>query len=173
MTLFEQFIYGADGKPLFAVIPYEIYSRFREEIGSDSTSEDAGLRFVRLPHGGPKARLDVVKLVELLIREKIYEIPVNQRAQSYDKFPKDQKITLDPLIRRYFLGMKSPYVNTMQATNEVIESLVRTGIFERSKMKHEAFYRAINSVKLNKEKADEFLKKFAPLSENEKIILGV
>jgi hypothetical protein len=57
----------------------------------------------------------------------------------------------------------------MQATNELVDSLVRTGLFERSKMKHKAFFRAVNSLKLNLEKVPEFLKRFPPLTEEEKI----
>ena len=172
MKFSAQIIYGEDEQPLFAVLPYEAYVSLQHQVGSAVAFEDDGQRFVSVPHGGPKARLDVVRLVEFLAREKILEIPVNQRAQAYAKFPQDQQMTLDPLIRRDFLGLKSPYVNTMQATNELIDSLVRTGLFERSKMKHKAFFRAVNSVRLTLEKVPGFLERFPPLAEKEKIHLA-
>jgi hypothetical protein len=172
MKFSAQIIYGADEQPLFAVLPYEAYVSLQRQVGSAVAFEEGAQRFVRLPHAGPKGRLDVLRLVEFLTRANILEIAVNKRAQIYEKFPQDQQMTLDPLIRREFLGLKSPYVNTMQAINEVIDSLVQTGLFERSKMKHPAFFRAVNSVKLNVEKVAEFLGRFPPLAQEEKIQLA-
>lgn len=171
MSVPAQIIHDANEQPLFAVLPYQVYTELMQKAQLRSTPQEARLRFVRLPYGGPDARLDVLKLVEWMLREKIYEIPVNQRAQGYDKFPADQLLTLDPLIRRYFLKKDSPYINTMQATSEVIDTLEKTGLFERSRMKTPAFFRAVNSIKLNVEKAQAFICQFPPLTQEEMLVM--
>lgn len=171
MLVQEQVIRDVEGQPLFAVLPYKVYTELMKKAEVRNAPQEASLRFVRLPYGGPNARLDVLRLVEWMLREKIHEIPINQRAQAYNKFPENQLFTLDPLIRRYFLREDSPYINTMQATGEVIDALERTELFERSRIKTEAFFRSVNSIRLNVVKGEEFLGKFPTLTDDERLFI--
>ena len=78
------------------------------------------------------------------------------RAQAYDKFPSNQLDTLDPLIRREFLPANSPYQNTMQATTEVVDALVESGLFIRTKKHFEGFYRPVKALDVCHEAMNAF-----------------
>lgn len=159
-----QFILDQNEAPVFAVLPFAEYTRLignqnnpEEALGSPSLLS-ADRRFIRLPHGGPGAKLDVLAFVKWLEKRSIINMAVNQRAQTLDKFPHDQMSTLDPVIRTWFLPEGSPYKNTMQATTDVVDALVETGMFTRTKQVYEYFYRPVNAIEVNWEKATEFLK---------------
>lgn len=171
MLIQEQVIRDIEGQPLFAVLPYKNYIELVKQAKAETAPQEDIQRFVRLPYGGPGARLDVLRLVEFMLREGIDEMPINQRAQAYDKFPQEQLLTLDPLIRRYFLKEDSPYINTMQATSEVIDALERMELFERSQIKTAIFSRTVNSIKINIAKAKEFMEKFPALTVNERLLI--
>jgi hypothetical protein len=144
-----QFINGRDGRPQFAVIPYEDYRRMAK--ADDAAFERVCLLSpdrtkISLPNGGPGAYLDLRMLAGHFARHALESMAINQRAQTLDKFPYDQNNTLDPIIRRYMLVSDSPYKDTMQATTEVVDALVESGLFTRSKIKLPAFYRPVNAI---------------------------
>lgn len=174
----HQIISDQNGKPLFALIPYEEYVMLQKNLNerpaaqavSALLSED-GLR-ISLPNA-PGEHIDLVRLVDYCVRthqecmgsdddfdevRKEYgeSFPVNMRAQALANFDARQMGSLDPLIRAKFLSKNSPYRNTMQATTEVVNALVSTGIFHPTKRKFD-FYRPVNALDLNVEAAKEFL----------------
>ncbi|MDD2113824.1 hypothetical protein NP554_18780 [Pseudomonas asiatica] len=159
-----QLILDQNEAPIFAVLPYAEYTRLianqsnpKEALTAPSLlSEDR--RYIRLPHGGPGAKLDVVELLDWLNARAITDLAINQRAQTLDKFPQDQSMTLDPIIRRVFLPESSPYKNTMQAVAEVVDALVETGCFKRIKKSYPSFYRAVNALEIDWTEASQFLK---------------
>ncbi|WP_256824927.1 hypothetical protein [Pseudomonas kurunegalensis] len=160
-----QFILDQNEAPMFAVLPYAEYTRLIEnqsnpvEALSAPSLLSADRRFIRLPHGGPGAKLDVFKLLDWLNARAITDLAINQRAQTLDKFPQDQSMTLDPIIRRVFLGEGSPYKNTMQAVTEVVDALEETGYFKRTKKSYPSlFYRPVNALEIDWAKAAQFLK---------------
>lgn len=174
----HQIITDQEGKPLFALIPYEEYLMLQKQMNETRTastggsllSED-GLR-ISLPHA-PGEHIDLVRLVDYCVRthqvsmgadddldevRKEYgeSFPVNMRTQALANFDARQLGSLDPLIRAKFLSKNSPYRNTMQATTEVVNALVSTGIFVPTKRKFD-FYRPVNALDFNVEAAKEFL----------------
>jgi len=161
-----QFILDQNESPMFAVLPYAEYMRLianQNEVQDTANapsllSEDG--RYIRLPHGGPDAQLDIVELLLLLESKGITDLAINQRAQTLQKFPDEQADTLDPIIRRELLGKDSPYQNTMQAVTEVVDALVETGIFSRTKKSYSCFYRPVNALILDQEKASRFVKAY-------------
>jgi len=162
-----QFILDQNQKPLFAVLPFESYKKLIDHQDSASDlpshpsllSED-GMR-VRLPHGGPGAYIDLVRLVDYCMNASLVSMAINARQQALDKFSIDQIASLDPLIRMCFLPKDSPYRNTMQATTEVVDALVETGIFVRSKRSFDApnskYYRPVNALDFIVEAGERFL----------------
>jgi hypothetical protein len=173
-----QFIRSADGEPIFAVLPIAIYHSLRgDKTGSDlpktSPLLSADGRYVRLPNAGPNFHLDVLQLVDLFWRRGTTCIAIAQRAQTLDKFDEDQvRNGLDPLIRRLFLPESSPYRNTMQASNEVVDALVETGIFEPTMARFPAWYRPVKSLNINIEALQEFIQKHGPLDPKNQIDIG-
>ncbi|TWI52975.1 hypothetical protein IQ22_02810 [Pseudomonas duriflava] len=154
-----QFIHDKEGNPVFAVLPIDSYRRI---VSGDSalqaeavvkpsllTEEDL---MIKLPYAGPVGFLDIRQLVKYLDSKGIRDLAINQRAQKLDKYPEEQKMTLDPIIRRDFLPANSPYRNTMQATAEVVDALVESGFFRRTKKKYPFFARAVNALELVEEK---------------------
>lgn len=149
-----QFIHGDDGEAVFAVMPIGMY---RNLIAGGARSEASASNhpllneeqtMIKLPYGGPNAYLHVPDLLAYLKDHGITHLAINQRAQTLDKFPPEQSMTLDPIIRREFLG-DLRYKNTMQATTEVIDALVSTGHFRRIKQRYEGmFNRAVNALEV-------------------------
>ncbi|QVW25356.1 hypothetical protein KJF94_07215 [Pseudomonas hormoni] len=149
-----QFIHGESGEAVFAVLPIDDY---RALIAGGSASESPSRlnpllneeqTMIKLPYGGPNAYLSVPELLDYLRKHEIQHLAVNQRAQTLDKFPDNQLMTLDPIIRREFLG-DLRYKNTMQATNEVVDALVATGKFRRCKQRYEGiFSRPVNALEV-------------------------
>jgi hypothetical protein len=160
-----QFIVDEASNPLFAVVPYQDYLNLTANQGEDGTlpsgpsllSSD-GLT-IRLPYGGPGASIAVLDFLEMWFQSATDDMAINQRAQSFDKFPDDQRCTLDPVIRRSFLPENSPYKNTMQATTDVVEALLETGLFSRISKKYPYFYRPVKAIKIDWPLAIEFMKK--------------
>lgn len=173
-----QFIHSADGQPLFAVVPMAIYQTLVDNNLSENLPKTASLlsadgRYVRLPNAGPNFHLDVLRLADLFERRGTTCIAIAQRAQTLDKFDEEQaRNGLDPLIRRLFLPENSPYRNTMQASNEVVDALVQTGIFEPTMAKFPAWYRPVKSLKINEKELQEFIQKHGPLDCKEQIDTG-
>lgn len=149
-----QFIHGDNGEAVFAVMPIEMYRALiaggsRSEASASShplLNEDQTM--IKLPYGGTNAYLHVPDLLKYLKEHGIKNLAINQRAQTLDKFPEEQQMTLDPIIRREFLG-DLRYRNTMQATTEVVDALVATGHFRRIKQRYEGmFLRAVNALEV-------------------------
>ncbi|WP_460421856.1 hypothetical protein [Pseudomonas sp. ZL2] len=160
-----QFILDQNEAPIFAVLPYAEYTRLVENqrTGAEAPLSPSLLspdgRYIRLPHGGPGAKLDVLAFVKWLEKRSIVNMAINQRAQTLDKFPANQSGTLDPVIRSFFLPQNSPYKNTMQATTDVVDALVETGVFTRIKQSYEYFYRPVNAIEVNWKEAIKFMEK--------------
>ena len=165
MSLRYQYINGADGQPAFVVIPYAEFSRDQsqveakshEEFASDSLLSADGL-FVRLPHGGPDARMDLRQFIDAWVRRgTISVLAIYKKQQAYEKFKNEAQNGLDAILRRCFLPKDSPYINTMQATTAVVDALVETGVFSQSLESMPGFYRPVQCIRINDEKAVEFL----------------
>lgn len=160
-----QFINGPDGTPAFAVIPYADFLALegRDEgnttSSSDSLLSEDGL-YITLPHGGPGARLDLRQFIDAWVRRgTISVLAVNKRQQGLSKFTGDAANSLDPILRRCFLPEGSPYVNSMQATTPVVDALVETGVFHKTVQHMPGFYRAVQCIAIDEDKAREFLRK--------------
>jgi len=158
-----QLILNDQEKPVFAVLPYTTYLELIKgkdvpddlSIATSLISPD-GLK-IRLPHGGPGAEIDLVRLVDYCRQSSMVSMAVNARQQTLDKFDSKQLGSLDHLLRTQFLAKDSPYRNTMQATSEVVDALVRTGIFRRSKRDFGGYYRAVLALDYIAEQGDEFM----------------
>ncbi len=172
-----QFLSNENGEPVFAVLPIATY---RELIADRDAADQpaaqspsllsADGRYVRLPHGGPNARLDVLRLVDLCARQEISCLAIGKRAQALDLFSREEvRHGLDPLIRSFFLPKDSPYRNTMQAVNDVVDALVETGIFDHAKMRFPHYGRAVNSLKVNPVALQAFLEMHGPLNPKDRV----
>jgi hypothetical protein len=160
-----QFINGPDGTPAFAVIAYADYLALEDQEkktptgSSDSLLSEDGL-YITLPHGGPGARLDLRQFIDAWVRRGTITImAVNKRQQGLSKFTGEAVNSLDPILRRCFLPEGSPYVNSMQATTPVVEALVQTGVFRQTVESMPGFYRAVQCIAIDQERAVEFLRK--------------
>jgi hypothetical protein len=160
-----QYINGADGKPAFVVIPYAEFLHGGSSVvaeseapASNSLLSSDGL-FIRLPHGGPDAKIDLLRFIDAWARRgTISVLAINKRRQAYAKFEGEALNGLDAILRRCFLPKDSPYQNTMQATTAVVDALVETGIFSQSLESMPGYYRPVQCLRINEEKAREFLK---------------
>lgn len=148
-----QFIHNEAGEAEYAVMPIRDYRKLVS--ATEAGFEDEAHRLltedkkaVRLPYAGPGTVLDIEDLISYLTKHGINDLAINQRAQTLDKFPKEQAMTLDPIIRREFLVPGSPYANTMQASIDVVDALVSTGRFRRTKKRYSFFNRAVNAIEL-------------------------
>ena len=164
----HQLIYDANNNPVFAVIPYSEYVKMSHLV-ADKLEQPSPLfskdsLFIDLPHGGQNASIDLIVLASYCQNCNITAIPIGARQQRLSKFNHNQLGALDPLLRMCFLSPSSPYRNTMQATTEVIEALVQTGLFTRTRKdfnnpeKSQQFYRPVNALNVNKKEVEEFLK---------------
>ena len=86
-------------------------------------------------------------------------LAINKRRQAYDKFEGEAVNGLDAILRRCFLPENSPYKNTMQATTAVVDALVETGIFSRSIEAMTGYYRPVQCIRIDEERAKAFLQK--------------
>lgn len=160
-----QFITGPDGNPVFAVIPYAEFLALESQGEKDATSHSSSLLsedglYITLPHGGPGARLDLRQFIDAWVRRgTISMMAVNKRQQGLAKFTGEAVNSLDPILRRCFLPEGSPYVNSMQATTQVVEALVQTGVFRQTVESMPGFYRPVQCIAIDEEKAVEFLRK--------------
>lgn len=148
-----QFIHNEDGEVEYAVMPI---AHYRELISDDFDASviphhpllNQDKTMVKLPYGGADTWVCIADLISYLRAQGITHLAINQRAQTLDKFPEEQQMTLDPIIRREFLVDGSPYRNTMQASGEVVDALVSTGLFRRTKKRYDFFNRAVNAIEL-------------------------
>ncbi|WP_460093711.1 hypothetical protein [Pseudomonas sp. S2_B03] len=177
MTLKQnvQFINDEKGRPLFAVLPYHFYEvlmtnhPMAETLPTPLLKDD---RYIELPEADGE-HIDLVRLVDYCLRQatvsfgadddraenfELYRdsLPVNARTQALERFDSQFSGGLDPLIRRFFLPKDSPYRNTMQATTAVVDALVKTGIFTKTKRKFD-FYRPVNALDFNVEAGRAYL----------------
>ncbi|MCO7557605.1 hypothetical protein [Metapseudomonas otitidis] len=163
----HQIIYDTNNKPAFAVLPYPEYEKMMtllaEKLDQSSPllSED-GLT-IRLPHGGPDACIDLIVLANYCYERSLISIAIGARQQRLSKFAANQVGALDPLIRMCFLKPDSPYRNTMQATNDVVDALVETGLFKRTKRdfnnakEGQQFYRPVLALDVNEDAVKAFV----------------
>lgn len=146
-----QFIHNENGEVEYAVMPIAYYRSLISD-GSDSEAPHPLLTkdktAIKLPYGGPGTCLIIEDLVNYLKKHGIKDLAINQRAQVLKAYPEEQEMTLDPIIRREFLTEDSSYRNTMQATGEVVDALVSTGRFRRTKKRYDFFNRAVNALEL-------------------------
>jgi hypothetical protein len=148
-----QFIHNEAGEAEYAVMPI---AHYRQLIADDFDPSDKkphpllteDMTAIKLPNGGPGTCLIVEDLIKYLKDHEIVHLAINQRAQTLDKYPEDQEMTLDPIIRREFLVEGSSYRNTMQASGDVVDALVSTGRFRRTKKRYDFFNRAVNALEL-------------------------
>lgn len=171
-----QFITDENNVNVFAVVPIKLYEALVEgqeiplDIQTKSRLLSADGRYVSFLNAEPSAKLDVLQLVELLKRLGAKNIAIAQRAQTLEKFEKEQILNgLDPMLRTFFLPKDSPYRNTMQANNELVQALVETGIFQHTTAKFDAWYRPVKSLKINQRALESFIEKHGPLAEHQKI----
>lgn len=165
----RQYIYGADGKPAFVVIPFDEYSRgdiAAVERPEASTSEpllSPDGRFIRLPQGGLNAQIDLVQFIDAWMRRgtisMISVLAIGKRRLAYANFEGAALNGLDAILRRCFLPVASPYQNTMQATTAVVDALVETGVFERSVEPMDGYYRPVQCIRIKEDRAEAFLQK--------------
>ncbi|MBD8493839.1 hypothetical protein [Pseudomonas syringae] len=170
-----QFINDHTGKPAFAVLPihqYEVLMLNHPMADDLPTPLIKDGRYIALPESDGDY-IDLVRLVKHCLDQatvsmsadddyseklEMYRasLPVNARTQSLERFESQFAGGLDPLIRRYFLREDSPYKNTMQATTEVVDALVKTGIFKRTKRKFD-FYRPVNALDFDQDAGKAYL----------------
>ena len=170
-----QFLSDDSGRPVFAVLPMAVYQALIANQGTGALPAAPSLlcadgRNVRLPYGGPQSRLDVLRLADLCHRLQTTQLAIGQRAQALSEFSEEEvRHGLDPWIRSFFLPEDSPYKNTMQASNEVVDTLVETGIFERATLKFPHYYRAVKSLKIKQAALLAFLKQHGPLDPKDQV----
>jgi hypothetical protein len=158
-----QYINNADGKPAFVVIPYTEFLNGNNTVASEREASapqsllSADGRFIRLPHGGPDAQIDLLQFIEACRRRGTISLAIGKRRQAYEKFQGEALNGLDAIVRRCFLPENSPYQNTMQATTAVVDAFVETGVFSRSLESMPGYYRPVQCIRINVEKAAEFL----------------
>lgn len=164
------------GEPVFAVIPYADFKEMERHLTQAESTTNLELEsdwYISLPEA-PGEKIDLVRLVDYLLRQSnvafsadddkeekmkdfISHFPVNARTQALAAFEGRTAAGLDTLIRRFFLPSGSPYADRMQATKAVVDSLVATGLFRRSKRKFD-FYRPVNALEFDDKAAKEFMK---------------
>lgn len=167
-----QYINGANGKLEFVVIPYAEYLcdsspavAEREASASDSQLSADGL-FIRLLHGGPDAKIDLRQFIDAWVqRGTISVLAISKRRQAYGKFEGEVLNGLDAILRRCFLPKNSPYQNTMQATTAMVDALVETGVFSRSLEPMPGYYRPVQCIRIDEERALAFLRKYGEPDE--------
>lgn len=161
-----QFILDNDGNAIFAVLPIDHYraltgagqqAKETPQAASLVNTEDWTLK---LPFGGMFATIRLVDLLVLMDKHQMKDLAINQRAQSYDKFPQDQMLTLDPILRSLLPPAAAAYKNTMQATTEVVDSLVNCGLFTRIRKKYDYSSRTVNALEVVQDKKLEILKQW-------------
>lgn len=141
----------------------------------DSLLSADGL-FVTLPHGGPDAKIDLHRLGHALYQrgttltvlpvgedgEPQRLLPIAKKTQKLDDFTGGPANGLDAILRRCFLPVGSPYQNTMQATNAVVDALVETGLFSRTVQPMPGFYRPVQCLAINERALVEFVERLGP-----------
>lgn len=173
-----QFITDENKTKIFAVVPIKLYEALvegREEPFELHHTQKSRLlsadgRYVSFLNAEHNAKFDVLQLADLLKRLGTKNIAIAQRAQTLDKFEHDQILNgLDPMLRMFFLPKESPYRNTMQANNELVEALVATGIFQHTVARFDAWYRPVKSLKINQDALEAFIEKHGPLPKHQQI----
>ena len=146
-----QFICNENGDVEYAVMPIGHYRALVSGVSESDLPHPLLTKdktAVKLPYGGPGTCLVIDDLVKYLKKHGISHLAINQRAQVLTAYPEEQEMTLDPIIRREFLMDDSSYRNTMQATSDVVDALVSTGRFRRTKKRYDFFNRAVNALEL-------------------------
>lgn len=122
-------------------------------------SEDG--RYVRLPYGGPDARIDLERLIWILVRRGNLTVPIAKKHTGLSGLTEAYASGLDAILRREFLPANSPYRNTSQATIAVVDALVESGLFYREIHRLKGFYRPVQCLTINRERVVGFVKEAA------------
>ncbi|MCZ2903226.1 hypothetical protein [Burkholderia thailandensis] len=129
--------------------------------------------FVTLPYGGPEAQIDLHRFAHALCQrgttltvlpigkhgEPQKLLPIAKKTQKLDDFTGGPANGLDSILRRCFLPKGSPYQNTMQATNAVVDALVETSLFSRTVQAMSGFYRPVQCLAINERELSEFVER--------------
>lgn len=162
-----QFVNDQEGLPVLAILPYPLYEKLiamQPQVTELPNPLNVEGRYINLPEA-PGEKIDLDRLVEYclsqsaesmaagddsdeILRDYELSLPVNARTQALELFKRQQRGGLDHLIREHFLPEDSPYKNTMQATAAVVDALVKTGLFVKTKRKFD-FYRPVNALDFN------------------------
>lgn len=176
------------GKRTHIVMTIEEFEQNYAPVGTASATSAAPAvesllsadgRFVTLPHGGPDAKIDLHRLGDALCRrgttltvlpvgkdgEPQKLLPIAKKTQKLDDFTGGPANGLDAILRRCFLPEGSPYQNTMQATNAVVDALVETGLFSRTVQSMPGFYRPVQCLAINERELVEFVERLGPLED--------
>lgn len=139
-------------------VTHVVMTKERYEALTGSTTVD-DVEGINLPYA-KNYKIPLTKIIEYFISNNIEVMPINNKACVLSEFKAEHlKTTLDPVIRLYMLEADSPYRNTMQAVNEVVEQLVNTKIFELIQVegKDFGFKRRVKALKIDKDKARQYL----------------
>lgn len=115
---------------------------------------------INLPYANNQTE-PLIKFLEYFISNNIEIMPINNKACTLSDFKEEHlKTTLDPVIRSYILGEDSPYRNTMQAVNDVVNQLVKTGFFKLINVNGSnfGFKRRVRALQIDTAKAKHYLK---------------
>lgn len=180
-----QYANASDGTRTHVIIPVDEFERDYMRVGttnaappSDSVSESllsADKLFIKLPHGGPDAKIDVHAFAYAFCRRGTTDsvlpvvpvVPIAKKTQKLADFEakrdNENKIVgpingLDAMLRRCCLPEGSPYRDTMQATTAVVDALVETGLFKRTIQTMPGFYRPVQCLSVVEDKIVAFVK---------------
>ncbi|WP_186214102.1 hypothetical protein [Burkholderia gladioli] len=175
-----QYVNASDGTPTHVIIPINEFKRDYVPVGSTNVataSESESLLsadklFIKLPHGGPNAKIDVHAFAHAFCRRGTTDtvlpvVPIAKKTQKLADFEgtrDDNKRVvvgpingLDAMLRRCCLPEGSPYRDTMQATTAVVDALVETGLFKRTTQTMDGFYRPVQCLSVVQEKIIAFV----------------
>lgn len=126
--------HDASGNPIQVLLSWVEYQKLINPEKPGKSLETNDPNRIRLPGTNGLMALDVQALVENLHVLGAVVIPINCKAQALDAFGENENVTLEVVVR-CMLGQESPYKNTMQCTNALVDALVETGRFERCRAK--------------------------------------
>ncbi|MEX3919389.1 hypothetical protein AB4Y43_24615 [Paraburkholderia sp. BR10872] len=176
-----QYANASDGTRTHVIIPVDEFERDYVRVGttnaapvSDFVPESllsADKLFIKLPHGGPDAKIDVHAFAHAFCRRGTTDtvlpvVPIAKKTQKLTDFEAkrdDNNKTvgpingLDAMLRRCCLPEGSPYRDTMQATTAVVDALVETGLFKRTTQTMPGFYRPVQCLSVVLEKILTFV----------------
>ncbi|MDN7487542.1 MULTISPECIES: hypothetical protein [Burkholderia] len=176
-----QYVNASDGTPTHVIIPVDEFERDYVRIDTTHAAPEseparesllsADKLFIKLPHGGPDAKIDVHAFAHAFCRRGTTDtvlpvVPIAKKTQKLADFEAKRDGNnnmvgpingLDAMLRRCCLPEGSPYRDTMQATTAVVDALVETGLFKRTTQSMPGFYRAVQCLSVVEEKIVAFV----------------